>query len=411
MHHKGLFTVAFIREGSFRENKHLRPLCLKARHEPATFRLCGCLYNRMASKVRIAHYGTLMLLLLTWYERMHCLGITVDPPEDLVISDPGHFGHLQIKWSPPATLMNDTDCSKLYHLEYFDTYRNSWDAIRTPGTEYSAQFDLMKDVRVRVYTVLRGSCTNGTVVQSRDFAELVQKPSSTGVTGTAVQGFDCVYHNRQYLKCYWEANPKMAAKAQRNLYFWHKGLEKADECPKYLISDGTRSGCDFTGKAVPEFSDINFCVNGSSPEGPLITTFISLQIQNHVKPEITEKVNLQTGPDKRLEMQWEGPSGNIPGHCLQWEVEHKQEGPDGKMATRLMATGEQTSLTLPSGRDDGRNCFRVRSKLDKYCAHKGLWSEWSRPTCHPDRHLKKQRTTSTRPGELHVFFGAPPGRP
>ncbi|XP_068571854.1 interleukin-13 receptor subunit alpha-2 isoform X1 [Cebidichthys violaceus] len=335
----------------------------------------------MASK----SWLTLMLLLITWPESTHCNGPTVDPPEDLVILDPGHFGHLQIRWSSPASLMNMTqNCSKMYQLEYFNTYRNSWTAIRMSRTEHSAQFDLMKDVRVRVYTLLSGSCTNGTMIKSTSYTELVQKPSSTGVVGTAVQDFVCVYHNRQYLECKWGGNPKMPANSRQNLYFWHKGLEQADECPKYLTSGGTRSGCNFKGKSLPKLTDINFCVNGSSPEGPLQTTFISLQIQNHVKPETTEKVHLQTGPDKQLQLHWESPVGSVPGQCLEWEVEHQQKGPDGKIALQQIST-RQRSLTLPSNRDNQRNCFRVRSKLHKYCADKSFWSEWSRPTCHPEK--------------------------
>lgn len=40
----------------------------------------------------------------------------------------------------------------------------------------------MKDVKVRVYTVLRGLCTNGTTLMSSHYAEVVQKPSNTGQT-------------------------------------------------------------------------------------------------------------------------------------------------------------------------------------------------------------------------------------
>lgn len=61
----------------------------------------------------------------------------------------------------------------------------------------------------------------------------------------------------------------------------HKKLEQAQECPEYLILNGVRSGCNFTGITLPDFTDINFCLNGSSPRGPLKPTFISLQIQNH----------------------------------------------------------------------------------------------------------------------------------
>lgn len=42
-----------------------------------------------------------------------------------------------------------------------------------------------------------------------------------------------------------------------------------------------------------------------------------------------------------------------------------------------------TGQTLPLTQDNKISCFRVRSRLNKYCAEKSLWSEWSRPMCHP----------------------------
>ncbi|XP_076605838.1 interleukin-13 receptor subunit alpha-2 isoform X2 [Chaetodon auriga] len=337
----------------------------------------------MASKYWLTHRATLMLLLITWRESMHCNGFIVDPPEELVISDPGHLGHLQISWSLPASLINRTECPKLYQLEYFNTYRDSWTAIRTTWRTYSAQFDLMKDVRVRVYTLLSGPCTNGTTIKSTNYTELVQKPAGTGVVGTAVQDFVCVHYNMKYMECTWRRSAKVSANSQHNLYFWHKELEQTEECPKYIISSGVRSGCNFTGIALPDFTDINFCINGSAPEGPLEPTFISLQIQNHVKPETTEKLQLQTGPDTQVKLHWDSPVGRVPGHCLEWEVEHNQEGPDGKIASQILT--KETSLTLHATHDAERNCFRVRSKLQKYCADKSFWSEWSRPTCQPEK--------------------------
>ncbi|XP_031176293.1 interleukin-13 receptor subunit alpha-2 isoform X3 [Sander lucioperca] len=343
----------------------------------------------MASKSWLTYQATLMLLLMSWRESMHCNGLTVDPPEDLMILDPGHLGYLEITWSPPASLINMTECPKLYQVEYFNTYRDTWTVIRSDRRTHSAQFDLMKDVRVRVYTLLSGPCTNGTMIKSTSYTELVQKPPNTGVVGTTVQDFVCMYHNMKYMECNFGRSPNMPANSQQNLYFWHKKLDQAEECPKYLILNGTRSGCNFTEKSLPEFTDINFCVNGSSPEGPLKPTFISLQIQNHVKPETTEKLHLQTGPDAQLELHWEGPVGIIPGHCLDWDVEHNQEGPDGKIASQLIST-KQMSLTLPSIRDNKRSCVRVRSRLNKYCADKSFWSEWSRPTCQPEMALKPE---------------------
>ncbi|XP_069002653.1 interleukin-13 receptor subunit alpha-2 isoform X4 [Embiotoca jacksoni] len=252
----------------------------------------------MASKSWLCHPAGLMLLLITWRDSMHCYGFTVDPPEDLAVSDPGHLGHLEITWGPPGSLTNMTECSTLYQLEYFNTYRDSWTAIRMNRRTFSAQFDLMKDVRVRVYTLLDGRCTNNTMIQSTSYTELIQKPPSTG---------------------------------------------------------------------------------------PLKPTFVSLQIQNHVKPEITEKLHLQSGPDTQLELHWESPAGKVPEHCLEWEVEHSQEAPGGKLPSKQIVPTQVWSLTLPSSHNDERSCFRVRSKVNKYCADKSFWSDWSRPTCHPEK--------------------------
>lgn len=38
---------------------------------------------------------------------------------------------------------------------------------------------------------------------------------------------------------------------------------------------------------------------------------------------------MHAGPNK-LEIDWECPAGGVPGRCLEWEVEHRLEGPDGK---------------------------------------------------------------------------------
>lgn len=52
-----------------------------------------------------------------------------------------------------------------------------------------------------------------------------------------------------------------------------------------------------------------------------------------VKPETIEKLLLQTGPDAQLQLNWDGPVGRVPVSCLDWEVEHNQEGPDGKITS------------------------------------------------------------------------------
>lgn len=53
------------------------------------------------------------------------VSFTVSPPKNLVITDPGHLGQLEITWNPPDSLPNVTECSVRYQLEY-NTYRESW---------------------------------------------------------------------------------------------------------------------------------------------------------------------------------------------------------------------------------------------------------------------------------------------
>lgn len=53
--------------------------------------------------------------------------------------------------------------------------------IRTTHLSFHAQFDLGKEVRVKVFTLLRGSCTNNSELLSPP-AELVLQPSGTGKT-------------------------------------------------------------------------------------------------------------------------------------------------------------------------------------------------------------------------------------
>lgn len=56
---------------------------------------------------------------------------------------------------------------------------------------------------------------------------------------------------------------------------------------------------------------------------------------------------------------------------------------------------KQTNLTVPSSRY--RTCFRVRSRLHKYCADKSFWSDWSRATC-------KRNDVSAQSSQLWGYY-------
>ncbi|XP_037543625.1 interleukin-13 receptor subunit alpha-2 [Nematolebias whitei] len=340
----------------------------------------------------------LMLLFMT------CTGITVDPPEDLSVSDPGRLGYLDITWSPRSSLMNVTKCQTEYQLEYFNSFRNSWTVLRTTKMSYSAQFDLSKDILVRAYTMIDGPCTNNTIHMSKNYTELIQKPPSTGVADTEARDFACVFYNMERVQCKWTRSLRTPADSQQSLFFWHKRLEQAVECPSYILSGGVRSGCELSRSSLVEFFDIIFCVNGSSSEGSLKPMFASLQIQNHIKPEATQKLHLQTSSDGKLELLWENPVRKLPEHCLEWEVKHIHEGSDGKIKLKIIETKE-TSLTLPLTPHTERNCFQIRSKLSFYCVAKSLWSDWSEEACHPER-AEYACVLKLDPVPVHIYIFA-----
>ncbi|XP_027887643.1 interleukin-13 receptor subunit alpha-2 [Xiphophorus couchianus] len=334
----------------------------------------------MANTSSVLH--SLMLIFITWRGSMRCCAITVDPPEDLAVLDSGRLGQMQITWRPPSSLTKMTKCLPQYQLEYFNTYKNNWETLRTPRRTYSTQFDPSKDVHIKVYTILNGECTNNTMIMSKNCAETILKPPSTGILDAEAKAFICVYHNMENLECSWTRSLKTPPSALHNLYFWHKSLDQAVECPSYILSGGVRKGCNFSGKPLPEFTDIYFCVNGSSREGPLKATFFSLQIQNQVKVTAPDKLHLQTSSDTELEFHWENPAGRLPGHCLEWEVRHHHVGTDGKISLNHIHT-EKPRLTLPFSNSNERNCFQVRSRLNSYCVDQSFWSDWSHETCHP----------------------------
>lgn len=329
----------------------------------------------MAGKCSLA----LMVITLKF---VHC---TVDPPQDLAITDPGHLGNLEIRWSPSPKhiwMKEQGQCSVQYELHYYDSYSSSWASIRTSQTSYKAQFDLRQEVKVCVYTLISGKCAEGHKIKSKNCTEVVQKPDRTGVEG--LQDLTCVYYNMEHMVCRWKRSSKMPVQSQAALHYWHRDLAHAKECPRYIISEGFRSGCNFSGTELPTFSDINLCVNASSAR-PVRALYSSLQIQNIVKPKVSGEVRVEAGVDGQLRVLWDSPPGRIPQHCLQWEVQDRRESHEGKHTLhQIISTEMEVTLALP---DNEASCLSVRSMLNEYCANSGLWSDWSQPVCYPEKKL------------------------
>ncbi|KAJ8246920.1 hypothetical protein GJAV_G00256800 [Gymnothorax javanicus] len=304
--------------------------------------------------------------------------ITVDPPSSIHITDPGHLGELYITWKPPASLKNRTDCAVRYQLQYFDTYEEEWTTIRTRQRSYSAQFDLGKNVHVRLQTLLGGPCRSGSKEIQSLPAEVLLEPQAVGLPGTKINDFNCVYYQREYMNCTWHQGHETPPKARHHLYFWHREMDRAMECPRYLQIHGHRSGCRFSRHYLLEFTEFNVCVNGSSADAPLQPAYFSLRLQNYVKPGVIDGLSLETVPDGEVSLKWTPPKGRIPEGCLQYEVEYRSMDSDELRAVNLT---RENFLTISCSDQCERFCFRVRSRVLEFCADGGFWSDWSHKHC------------------------------
>ncbi|CAL9685619.1 unnamed protein product [Knipowitschia caucasica] len=303
---------------------------------------------------------------------------TVDPPEKVTVTDPGHLGSLHIHWGPR---LHRARCSVLYEVHYYDSSSSKWTSIRTSLNSVTAQFDLAQEVKVRVYTVFSGECVEGGITRSQNYTEVVQKPDRRGID--CFQAVTCVYFNMEHLVCHWKKNAEIPGKAQEKLYYWHRQLGHAKECPRYITSGGERTGCIFSGIDIPTFTDLNLCVNASS-EQPIRALYSTLQIQNHVKPDAPTQVSVDTAAERQLKAHWNSPSGRIPHHCLLWQL---QTSRNGRNTFSLIPSSDATvMLPLP---DFENICLKVRSKLNKYCADSGVWSDWSPSVCYRARGREK----------------------
>ncbi|MCJ8750272.1 hypothetical protein PDJAM_G00260720, partial [Pangasius djambal] len=307
-------------------------------------------------------------------------GVSVDPPENIRIIDPGHLGYLNIEWSRPGSLHDLTNCTIRYQLHFYDTYTGRWKGVQTSRLFYAAQFNLEKPIEVRMLTLLKGSCTNGTDILGEE-VKFVHMPEHKGVAGSRIRNFHCVYFNKEYMECTWEPGTVEPTDSKHYLYYWHRAMQETGECPEYIPSPEHRKGCRFPPTSLLDFTEFNICVNGSSEAGDLEPAFFSLEVQNHVKPAAVSKLHMAHN-DTLVHVEWAPPSGPVPEHCLEYELEITTVNHNG--SKQQTAVIEETEFDFHQDGETERNCYRVRSKVNIYCADDGFWSDWSQPRCIPD---------------------------
>ncbi|MGH0187268.1 UNVERIFIED_CONTAM: hypothetical protein FKN15_024285 [Acipenser sinensis] len=97
------------------------------------------------------------------------------------------------------------------------------------------------------------------------------------------------------------------------------------ECSDYIQSNGVNIGCNFSSADLEDYTDFNICVNGSSAAGPLIPVYFRFELQNLVKPAVINEINVTKVGNERLHLEWKPPVGKIKSHCLEYEVQCRED--------------------------------------------------------------------------------------
>ncbi|KAM3911717.1 interleukin-13 receptor subunit alpha-2 [Leptodactylus fuscus] len=301
---------------------------------------------------------------------------TVDPPSNIQIKDLGTLGILEITWRPPASLNNTSDCSPWYELTHQVINAERWKSVRTKQQTYRDGFDLGKNVVVKMRTYLKGPCTEQNEVWS-EWAEINYPAQLQGTPESKVKDFKCINDQFETLTCEWRTG--ILGNGNYELQFWQEGMSQKKTCTNYMTVNGINTGCDFGSEKLEVFSDLFICVTGMPDMDPIRPSYFIFQLQNIAKPGIPENLTMTMVEADDFILEWKGPKGRIPAHCLQYEIQSKDN-----MDIWQTVVIEREYIYNFKKSETSKPCVRVRGKINKYCADDGYWSDWTPEVCWPE---------------------------
>ncbi|KAM8952913.1 LOW QUALITY PROTEIN: interleukin-13 receptor subunit alpha-2-like [Pelodytes ibericus] len=302
--------------------------------------------------------------------------ITVDPPSSFHIDDPGYLGMLDIHWRPPATISAFSQCKVLYELHFQSTGDKLWRSIRTRQLKHIAAFNLNKEIIVKLRTYLKGSCVN----ESQAWSEWIEAKYSVPLKGSyesQIRDFQCIFYGWEILKCTWLPGKQHDPSSNYELQYWYQGLAQKKTCDSYLESDNTHVGCTFQRDELGSHTELFLCVTGISDLNPIRTLYFMLNLQDIVKPAPLEELTISMTKPSEFTLEWEPPKGKVPGHCLIYEIQSKDQNNIWKIYTEQL----ETTASLFKPNSSHILCTRIRSKVNIFCANDGFWSDWSPQKC------------------------------
>ncbi|XP_053556184.1 interleukin-13 receptor subunit alpha-2 [Bombina bombina] len=316
---------------------------------------------------RVILQSTVCLICLNATMKASAHSISVDPPSNLTISDPGFLGVLDIKWNPPNTAATSIQCKVLYELVYKNVATNHWKVIQTRTINHRAAFNLSEVIEVKIRSFLKGPCTNGSQVWS----EWVKTQYSVPLQGnpeSQIESFRCVYYNWENLTCFWVPGKLFDHHSNYELHYWHEGLSHIKSCPTYLKHNRIHTGCVFKDQ-LKSYTNVFLRVIGIPSLSPIRSSYFILQIQDIVKPAPPEMLSVSKINADFIQIEWKPPQGKVPPGCLKYEIQYQ----DHHGAWKSAEEQRETSRNISSD----STCAQVKGKVNMYCAKDGFWSEWN----------------------------------
>ncbi|XP_078268387.1 interleukin-13 receptor subunit alpha-2-like isoform X2 [Rhinoraja longicauda] len=309
--------------------------------------------------------------------------ITVDPPTDLQIIDPGHLGPLHIHWKAPLNLTSENICMVRYMLTYCNVDSTNCKRIITRQLKHTDGFNLNKGVIVKVRTLVKEHCENESDLHS-EWMEMTYLPL---MEDSKIKNLQCIVYNLEYMDCLWENGASSPNDIDYRLYYWHEELEQVMKCNNYIKNQGHTVGCHFYNDSLIEFSDFNICINGTSRLGPVMPAYYMFQLQDLIKPAAPYEINM-TASKNGIYLEWKPPAGNIKTHCLEYEVNFSEENADWK--SKVLP--DETTSTFLNITAKPKFCVRLRAAVNMFCADDSFWSEWSSTLCLKDYPAEEEHT-------------------
>ncbi|XP_040179599.1 interleukin-13 receptor subunit alpha-2 isoform X2 [Rana temporaria] len=239
--------------------------------------------------------------------------------------------------------------------------RNMWNLNSRTGSNVVRSLHFQYISGIMIYLIVKAKLATPSVID--------------GDPESSIKGFYCIYYNFETLRCEWKAGK--LSNGNYELQYWQQGMSEKETCDHYLKTNGKNTGCTFGRQELQLFSNLFVCVTGFPGMDPIRPSYFTFQLQNIGKPGPPEDVNISKSQVDEFTLDWTPPNGKIPSHCLEYEIQYKDQTDTWKTIAEQRESFHSFNMSGPLP----GFCVRIRGKTNRYCADDGYWSDWSSESC------------------------------